>query len=95
MQLVESNQLGDLKMIYSDDVELVSIARTNSTTVQELSQRLLELRTPLKLQWKQTLKDREKADFQLPESIEIELRTMLIDMIGESCEIFGELMGCS
>ena len=95
MQLVESNQLSDLKMIYSDDVELVSIARTNSTTVQELSQRLLELRTPLKLQWKQTLKDRETADSQLPESIDIELRTMLVDLIGESCEIFGELMGCS
>ena len=82
-------------MIYSDDVELVSIARTNSTIVQELSQRLLELRTPLKLQWKQTLKDRETADSQLPESIDIELRTMLVDLIGESCEIFGELMGCS
>ena len=95
MRLVESNQLSDLKMIYSDDVELVSIARTNSTTVQELSQRLLELRTPLKLQWKQTLKDRETADSQLPESIDIELRTMLVDLIGETCEIFGELMGCS
>ena len=95
MRLVESNQLSDLKMIYSDDVELVSIARTNSTTIEELSQRLLELRTPLKLQWKQTLKDRETADSQLPESIDIELRTMLVDLIGESCEIFGELMGCS
>ena len=95
MQLVESNQLSDLKMIYSDDVELVSVARTNSTTIEELSQRLLELRTPLKLQWKQTLKDRETADSQLPESIDIELRTMLVDLIGESCEIFGELMGCS
>ena len=95
MQLVESNQLSDLKMIYSDDVELVSITRANSTTIKELSQRLLELRTPLKLQWKQTLKDRETADSQLPESIDIELRTMLVDLIGESCEIFGELMGCS
>ena len=95
MQLVESNQLSDLKMIYSDDVELVSIARANSTTIKELSQRLLELRTPLKLQWKQTLKDRETADSQLPESIDIELRTMLVDLIAESCEIFGELMGCS
>ena len=95
MQLVESNQLSDLKMIYSDDVELVSIVRSNSTTIEELSQRLLELRTPLKLQWKQTLKDRETADSQLPESIDIELRTMLVDLIGESCEIFGELMGCS
>ena len=95
MQLVESNQLSDLKMIYSDDVELVSIARTNSTTIEELSQRLLELRTPLKLQWKQTLKDRETADSQLPESVDIELRTMLVDLIGETCEIFGELMGCS
>ena len=95
MQFVESNKLSDLKMIYSDDVELVSIARTNSTTLKELSQRLLELRTPLKLQWKQTLKDRETADSQLPESIDIELRTMLVDLIAESCEIFGELMGCS
>ena len=93
MQLVESNHLSDLKMIYSDDVELVSIARTNSTTLKELSQRLLELRTPLKLQWKQTLKDRETADSQLPESIDTEPRTMLVDLIGESCEIFGELMG--
>ncbi len=95
MQLVESNQLSDLRMIYSDDVELVSIAKTNSTIVEKLSQRLLQLRTPLKLQWKQTLKDREAANYQLPETIDIEVRAMLVDLIAESGKVFGELMECS
>jgi len=95
MQLVESNKLSDLKMIYSDDVELVSVARTNSTTVEELSQRLLEPRTSLKLQWKQTLKDHETADSQLPETIDTEVRSILVGLIVESSEVFGELMKCS
>jgi len=95
MQLVESNQLRDLKKIYSNDVELVSIARTNSTTVEELSQRLLEPRTPLKLQWKQTLKDHETADSQLPETIDTEVRSTLVGLIVESSEVFVELMKCS
>ena len=95
MQIVESNKLSDLKMIYSDDVELVSIARTNSTTIEELSQRLLELRTPLKLQWKQALEDHETADSQLPETIDTEVRATLVGLIVESSEVFGELMKCS
>ena len=94
MQLVESSQLSALKAIYSDDVELVSVTRTNFSAIEKLSRRLLQLRHPLKLQWEQKPDDREASDSQLPEVMDTEVRTMLIDLIAESSQMFGELMGC-
>ena len=94
MQLVESSQLSALKAIYSDDVELVSVTRANFSAIEKLSRQLLQLRHPLKLQWEQKPDDREASDSQLPEVMDTEVRTMLIDLIAESSQMFGELMGC-
>ena len=95
MQLIESNQISALKAIYSEDVELVSVARTNSAAIEKLSRQLLQTKNPIKLQWVQRCEDREAPITKLPEAIDKDLRSMLVDMIDETSATLGNLMSCS
>ena len=95
MRLVTSNQLSDLAEIYSDDVELVNVARPNFERVESLSQRLILSRQAHQIQWIQPLHAPNLAEGQLPESIETNVRLMLVDQITEGCDVLGELLGCT
>ena len=95
MRLVTSNQLSDLAEIYSDDVELVNVARPNFERVESLSQRLILSRQAHQIQWIQPLHAPNLAEGQLPRSIETSVRLMLVDQITEGCDVLGELLGCT
>ena len=84
MRLVSSNQLSDLAEIYSDDVELVSIARPNFERIESLSQQLILSRQAHQVQWIQTPDEPDIAQQQLPDSMEASVRSMLADQVNEA-----------
>ena len=94
MRHIESDNLGDFSAIYSDDVELVSVARPNSEVNATLAQRLAESRQVLQLQWVQATDAHAATETALPASIDSEARVMLVNEITDGCEVLGELMGC-
>ena len=95
MRLVTSNQLSDLAEIYSDDVELVSIARPNFERIESLSQRLILSGQGHQVQWVQAPDEPNVAEEQLPEPIEASVRSMLANQITEGCDVLGALLGCA
>lgn len=95
MRLVTSNQLSDLAEIYSDDVELVSIARPNFERIESLSQRLILSGQAHQVQWVQATDGPNVAEEQLPEPIEASVRSMLANQITEGCDVLGALLGCA
>ncbi len=95
MRLVSSNQLSDLAEIYSDDVELVSIARPNFERIEPLSQQLILSRQAHQVQWVQTPDEPDIAQQQLPDSMEASVRSMLADQVNEGCDVLAALLGCA
>ena len=95
MRLVSSNQLSDLAEIYSDDVELVSIARPNFERIESLSQQLILSRQAHQVQWVQTSDEPDIAQEQLPDSMEASVRSMLADQVNEGCDVLATLLGCA
>ena len=95
MRLVSSNQLSDLAEIYSDDVELVSIARPNFERIESLSQQLILSRQAHQVQWIQTPDEPDIAQHQLPDSMEASVRSILADQVYEGCDVLAALLGCA
>ena len=94
MNSVIGDQLSCFSDIHLDDVELVSVKWQKFDTVRDLSTNFIKSRQVLKLQWHQDLNDSRKIQKILPESVETSFRSMLIDLILESGEMLGSLVGC-
>ena len=94
MNSVIGDQLACFTDIHLDDVELVSVKRQKFDAIKGLSTNFIKSREVLKLQWHQDLDDSWTIQENLPESLDISFRSMLVDLILESGEMLGSLVGC-
>ena len=94
MNAVIGDQLSCFSDIHLDDVELVSINRQKFDIMKDLSANFIKSREVLKLQWHQDLDDSWTIQENLPESLDTSFRSMLINLILESGEMLGSLVGC-
>ena len=94
MNSVTGDQLSCFSDIHLDDVELVSVKRQKFNTIKDLSINFIKSREVLKLQWDQHLDDSWTIQENLPESLDTSFRSMLVDLILESGEMLGSLVGC-
>ena len=94
MNSVIGDQLNCFLDIHLDDVELVSVKRQKFDTIENLSANYIKSREVLKLQWDQDLDDSWAIQENLPESLDISFRSMLVDLIEENGEILGSLVDC-
>ena len=94
MNSVIGDQIACFTDIHLDDVELVSVKRQKFDTIKDLSTNFIKSREVLKLQWHQDLDDSWTIQENLPESLETSFRSMLINLILESGEMLGSLVGC-
>ena len=94
MKAIFSDQLSEFSKIYSNDIELVSIKRPDAESCNSLSKKFIASKQELKLQWTQNTEDSKHIVNAIPETIQPDLRSMLIEQISESSTTLHELVGC-
>ena len=84
MKAIFSDQLSEFSKIYSNDIELVSIKRPDAESCNSLSKKFIASKQELKLQWTQNAEDSKHIVNAIPETIQPDIRSMLIEQISES-----------
>lgn len=95
MRHLSSNRLGDFAAIYEEDVELVSVARPPSASLDRLAEHLFARRQVVHAQWEQAPDDKGTAVSMLTTTIEHEGAQTLSAAVVEAAEMLSELLGCA
>lgn len=95
MHCLLSDRTGDFAAIYDEDVELVSVARPASASIDALAERLFASRQDVQAQWEQAAGD---ADASLAALSMLQLDADWLGALGEeitlASDMLGELVGC-
>jgi len=94
MRHLSSDQLGDFAAIYEEDVELVSVARPQPTTLDRLAERLFARRQLIHAQWEQAAGDLDAPVSALSRFVEHDEALALSEAIAHASEVLSELLGC-
>ena len=94
MRQVLGDRLGDFAAIYDQDVEIVSVTRSQAEECEALADRLIRSRQVPELRWVQSVSDSDASARTLPETIDAEVHTALVDQIAQASEMLGELTDC-
>ncbi len=94
MRHVMSDQIGDFVAFYDEDVELVSVTRPQSPSLETLANRLFASRRVLQKQWEQAATDADLPSRILDASVEPDYLPALAEEVTTASEILKELLGC-
>ena len=95
MHSLLSDRTGDFAAIYDEDVELVSVVRPASASIDALAERLFASRQDVQSQWEQAVGD---ADSPLVALSMLQIDADWLGALGEeitlASDMLGELVGC-
>ena len=95
MRHVYSDQLADFAAIYQQDVEVVSVTRQRSSSLDTVSEELIRSRRIPETRWVQGTNDPDAAKNALSATIGSEAHTALSAEISEASELLGLLTECN
>ena len=95
MLQVFGDQLGEFGAIFDEDVEIVTVSRPQANADETLFERLIRSRQLPTLRWVQSIKDSGATSRILPETIDADIRSSLLEQTAQASELIGELTGCS
>lgn len=94
MHCLLSDRTGDFAAIYDEDVELVSVTRPPSSSLNALAEHLFVSREDVQTQWEQAPGDADAPLAALSMSIEADSLGALTEEITLASEMLSELLGC-
>ena len=94
MRHLLSDQTGDFAAIYDKDVELVSVARPASASLEALAEKLFASRQVVQAQWEQAATDTDAPLDALSVSIDADRIRPLSEEITLASDVLSELVGC-
>ena len=94
MHCVLSDRSGDFAAIYDEDVELVSVARPASGSLDALAEHLFASRQTVQTQWEQAAHDADAPSATLSECIDVDWLAALSEEITLASGMLSELVGC-
>ncbi len=94
MNCVLSDQAGDFAAIYDEDVELVSVARPASDSLDALAEHLFASRQDVQTQWEQAAGDVDAPLDALSACIDADRIGALSEEIALAGDMLGALVGC-
>jgi len=94
MRQLYSDEVGDLAAIYETDIELVTVTRPRSASLEALASQLFTNRTVVQARWEQDKTDQEAAVCALSSSIDAERLGSISDEITLAGDVLSELLGC-
>lgn len=94
MRYLSSDQAGDFAAIYDEDVELVSVARPDSASLEALAEQLVASRQIVQAQWEQAAGDSDAPLAALSTTTDADWLRALCEEVTLASDLLGELMGC-
>ena len=94
MHCLLSDRTGDFAAIYDEDVELVSVARPPSGSLDALVEHLFASRQTVQAQWEQDARDADAPLAALSTSMDSDRLGALGEEITLASEMLSELVGC-
>lgn len=94
MRHLLSDRIGDFAAMYDEDIELVSVARPESTCLEALADELFASRQVVQAEWEQAAGDRDAPMSALPATIDDQYARALSAEIARASEVLGDLLGC-
>ena len=94
MHCLLSDRAGDFAAIYDENVELVSVARPASGSLDALAEHLFASRRDVQTQWEQAARDADAPMAALSESVDAERLGALSKEITLASDMLSELVGC-
>ena len=94
MHCLLSDRTGDFAAIYDENVELVSVARPASSSLDALAEHLFASRRDVQTQWEQAARDADAPMAALSESVDAERLGALSKEITLASDMLSELVGC-
>lgn len=89
-----SDRIGDFAAIYDEDVELVSVSRPASVSLDALAEHLFASRQDVRIEWEQAGRDADAPLAALSMSIDAEGLGALGEEIALASDMLSELVGC-
>ena len=94
MQCLLSDRTGDFAAIYDEDIELVSVARPPSGSLDAFAEHLFASRQSVQTQWEQAARDPDAPLAALSRSIDADWLGALSEEIALAGDMLSELVGC-
>ena len=94
MHSLLSDRTGDFAAIYDESVELVSVARPASGSLDALAEHLVASRQHVQTQWEQAARDADAPLAALSRSIDADGLGALSEEITLASDMLSELVGC-
>jgi len=89
-----SDRTSDFAAIYDEDVELVSVARPASGSLDALAEHLFASRQDVRIEWEQAARDADAPIDALSACIDAGRLGALGDEIAFATDVLSELLGC-
>lgn len=94
MRHLSSDKLGDFAAIYENDVELVSVARPGSDSLETLCNQLFATHQIVQMRWEQAAGDPDATFSALSKSIDPDRLGALSEEITLASDVLSELLDC-
>ena len=94
MRHLLSDQTGDFAAIHDEDVELVSVARPASDSLEALAEQLFASRQVVQAQWEQAAGDPDAPSAALSMSMDADWLGALSEEVALAADLLSELVGC-
>ena len=94
MDCLLSDRIGDFAAIYDEGVELVSVSRPASGSLDALAEHLFASRQDVRIEWEQAARDADTPLAALSMSIDAEPLSALAEEITLASDMLSELVGC-
>ena len=94
MDCLLSDRIGDFAAIYDEGVELVSVSRPASGSLDALAEHLFASRQDVRIEWEQAARDADAPMAALSMSIDAGCLGALCEEITLASDMLSELVGC-
>ncbi|MEM7003210.1 MAG: DUF1826 domain-containing protein [Pseudomonadota bacterium] len=94
MQQVVSDQMNDFAAIFGADIELVIVKPPSLALITSVAERLMTTRQVPQSRWVQPVDDLSAAQRALPESVDEDVRGVLVEQIGAATQVLSDLFDC-